>query len=177
MLCTCSPQDNQLMAIERTQRGHGAPVWSLQMSMSNERMDCGPIGTAHSLSEEAERWASGAADSGSAADAGSRRLVGSRAGAPAVGGGFPLLLFRLRGGFTIPPGPRFQPPPRQTVREVLPHTAFRQPSSWRVQGLVPHIPRAEKCSSPLVLSRAWSCAGVVAPFRCARIHCTTRWFT
>ena len=51
--------------------------------------------------------------------------VGSRAGAPAVGGGFPLSLFRLRGGFTIPPWPRFQPPPRQTVREVFPHTAFR----------------------------------------------------
>jgi hypothetical protein len=29
--------------------------------------------------------------------------VGSRAGAPAVGGGFPVPLFRLRGGFTIPP--------------------------------------------------------------------------
>ena len=33
------------------------------MSMSIERMDHGPIGTAHSLSEEAERRASGAADS------------------------------------------------------------------------------------------------------------------
>jgi len=63
----------------------------------------------------------------------------------------------------MPPWPRFQPPPRQTVREVLPHTAFRQPSPWSFQGLVPHIPRAEKYSSPLVLSCAWSCAGGGSP--------------
>jgi hypothetical protein len=56
ILCACAPHDNQRMAIERTQQGHGAPVWSLKMSMSNARMDRGPIGTAHSLSEEAERW-------------------------------------------------------------------------------------------------------------------------
>jgi hypothetical protein len=43
------------------------------MSMSNERMDHGPRGTAHALSEEAERCGSAAAESGSAADA-----VGSR---------------------------------------------------------------------------------------------------
>jgi hypothetical protein len=55
ILYVCAYQDNQLMAIERTQRGHGAPVWSLKMSMSNARMDRGPIGTAHSLAEEAER--------------------------------------------------------------------------------------------------------------------------
>jgi hypothetical protein len=54
ILYACSYQGNQLMAIERTQRGHGAPVWSLKMSMSNACMDRGPIGTAHSLSEEAE---------------------------------------------------------------------------------------------------------------------------
>src|SRR5215475_11544818 len=45
--------------------------------------------------------------------------VGSRAGAPAVGGGFPALLFRLQGGCTIPPWPRFQPPPRQTQRAAV----------------------------------------------------------
>src|SRR5215469_11396634 len=50
--------------------------------------------------------------------------VGSRAGAPAVGGGFPVPLFRLRHGFTIPPWPRFQPPPRQTQRADFPHCAF-----------------------------------------------------
>ena len=50
--------------------------------------------------------------------------VGSRAGAPAVGGGFPVPLFRLRSGFTVPPWPRFQPPPRQTQRAVFPHCAF-----------------------------------------------------
>src|SRR4029453_5433651 len=50
--------------------------------------------------------------------------VGSRAGAPAVGGGFPVPLFRLRDGFTIPPWPRFQPPPRQTQRADFPHCAF-----------------------------------------------------
>jgi hypothetical protein len=50
--------------------------------------------------------------------------VGSRAGAPAVGGGFPVPLFRLRNGFTIPPWPRFQPPPRQTQRADFPHCAF-----------------------------------------------------
>jgi hypothetical protein len=54
ILYACSYQDNQLMVIERTQRGHGAPVRSLKMSMSKARMDCGPLGTAHSLSEEAE---------------------------------------------------------------------------------------------------------------------------
>src|SRR5262245_21830165 len=42
--------------------------------------------------------------------------VGSRAGEPAVGGGFPAPLFRLRDGCTLPPWPRFQPPPRQTQR-------------------------------------------------------------
>src|SRR5262245_42378791 len=41
------------MAIQRTQRGHGAPVWSRTMSMSNARMDRGPRGSAHSFSEEA----------------------------------------------------------------------------------------------------------------------------
>jgi hypothetical protein len=35
---------------------------------------------------------------------------------------------------------RFQSPPPQTVREVFPHTAFRQPSSWGIQGLDPHNP-------------------------------------
>ena len=55
ILYACAYQDNQLMAIERTQRGHEAPVWSLKRSISNARMDRGPIGTAHSLSEEAER--------------------------------------------------------------------------------------------------------------------------
>src|SRR5262249_29635978 len=50
--------------------------------------------------------------------------VGSRAGAPAVGGGFPALLFRLQDGFTVPPWPRFQPPPRQTQRADFPHCAF-----------------------------------------------------
>ena len=46
------------------------------MSMSNERMDCGPIGAAHSLSEEAERCASAAPGSRSdvGAEAGGRRL-------------------------------------------------------------------------------------------------------
>src|SRR6516165_8764765 len=64
------------MAIQRTQRGHGGPVWSLHMSMSNERLDCGPRGSIHSFSAEAERWASGAANSGSEAraDAVCRRL-------------------------------------------------------------------------------------------------------
>ena len=33
-------------------------------------------------------------------------------------------LFRLRHGFTIPPWPRFQPPPRQTQRADFPHCAF-----------------------------------------------------
>ena len=50
--------------------------------------------------------------------------VGSRAGAPAVGGGFPVPLFRVRVGVTIPPWPRFQPPPRQTQRAAFPHCAF-----------------------------------------------------
>src|SRR6516165_8108957 len=50
--------------------------------------------------------------------------VGSRAGAPAVGGGFPVPLFRSRNGFTFPPWPRFQPPPRQTQRAAFPHCAF-----------------------------------------------------
>ena len=34
--------------------------------------------------------------------------VGSRTGARTVGGGFPAALFRLRGGVTVPPWPRFQ---------------------------------------------------------------------
>ena len=72
--CTCAPQDHQLMAIERAQRGQGAPVWSLQMSLSNARRDRGPRGTAHALSEEAERCASAAAGSRSAAEAVSSRL-------------------------------------------------------------------------------------------------------
>ena len=44
--------------------------------MSNERMDRGPIGTAHALSEEAERWRSPAAGSGSdaGADAGGSQV-------------------------------------------------------------------------------------------------------
>jgi hypothetical protein len=38
----------------------------------------------------------------------------------AIGGGFPAMLFRLRGGVTVPPWPRFQFPPRQTE-----HANFR----------------------------------------------------
>ena len=50
--------------------------------------------------------------------------VGSRTGARTVGGGFPAKLFRLLGGFTVPPWPRFQLPPRQTQRADFPHCAF-----------------------------------------------------
>src|SRR5262249_2429159 len=50
--------------------------------------------------------------------------VGSRTGARAVGGGFPAELFRLRGGFTMPPWPLFPPPPRQTQRADFPPCAF-----------------------------------------------------
>src|SRR5262245_600776 len=42
--------------------------------------------------------------------------VGSRTGARTLGGGFPAGLFRLLGGFTVPPSSRFQLPPRQTQR-------------------------------------------------------------
>jgi hypothetical protein len=51
-------------------------------------------------------------------------LVGSRAGARTVGEGFPGGLFRLPVGFTVPPWPRFQLPPRQTERAAFPHSAF-----------------------------------------------------
>ena len=61
--------------------------------------------------------------------------VGSRAGAPAVGGGFPVPLFRLRNGFTMPPWLRFQPPPRQTQRAVFPHCAFLLASYQGLWGL------------------------------------------
>jgi hypothetical protein len=37
ILHACAYQDHQLMASERTQQGHGEPVGSLQMSMSNVR--------------------------------------------------------------------------------------------------------------------------------------------
>ena len=50
--------------------------------------------------------------------------VGSRTDARTVGGGFPVARFRWRGGFTVPPWPRFQLPPRQTERAVFPHSAF-----------------------------------------------------
>jgi len=55
ILCTCAHKDYRLIAIKRTQRGPGAPVWGMKMSTSNERMDRGPIGTAHLLAEEAEQ--------------------------------------------------------------------------------------------------------------------------
>src|SRR5262245_62875038 len=61
--------------------------------------------------------------------------VGSRAGAPAVGGGFPVPLFRSRNGFTFPPWPRFQPPPRQTQRADFPHCAFLLASHQGLWGL------------------------------------------
>jgi hypothetical protein len=51
-------------------------------------------------------------------------LVGSRAGARTVGEGFPSGLFRLPVGFTVPPWPRFQLPPRQTERADFPHSAY-----------------------------------------------------
>jgi hypothetical protein len=50
--------------------------------------------------------------------------VGSRTGARTLGGGFPAGLFRLLGGFTVPPSSRFQLPPRQTQRAAFPHCAF-----------------------------------------------------
>ena len=34
------------------------------------------------------------------------------------------MLFRLHGGFTVPPWSRFQFPPRQTGRADFPHPAF-----------------------------------------------------
>src|SRR3984893_3553051 len=54
----------------------------------------------------------------------SRSSVGSRTGARIEGGGFPATLFRLSGGFTVPPWPRFRFPPRQTEQADLPHSAF-----------------------------------------------------
>src|SRR5262249_58825556 len=53
-----------------------------------------------------------------------RSGVGRQTGALAVAGGFQAELFRLRGGFTLPPWPRFQLPPRQTQRADFPHCAF-----------------------------------------------------
>ena len=41
-----------------------------------------------------------------------------------LGGGFPAGLFRLLGGFTVPPSSRCQLPPRQTQRADFPHGAF-----------------------------------------------------
>src|SRR6266699_2420835 len=61
--------------------------------------------------------------------------VGSRTGARTVGEGFPTELFRLLGGFTIPPWPRFQLPPRQTERAVFPHSAFLFASCQGLWGL------------------------------------------
>src|SRR5229473_8623416 len=38
--------------------------------------------------------------------------------------GFQSGSFAMPGGFTVPPAPRFQPPPRQTQRADFPHGAF-----------------------------------------------------
>src|SRR5215469_13033234 len=43
-------------------------------------------------------------------------MVGIELGHRAVGGGFPISPFRLRDGFTIPPGPRFPRPPYHAGR-------------------------------------------------------------
>src|SRR6266508_1997669 len=41
---------------------------------------------------------------------------------------------------TLDRNPGFHPLPPLAVREVLPHTAFRQPSAHGIQGLTPHLP-------------------------------------
>ncbi len=55
----------------------------------------------------------------------SRRVLfqlGSNSGAPAVGGGLPSPLFRLRIGFSFPPWLRFRRPPYNPVRPDFPGT-------------------------------------------------------
>jgi hypothetical protein len=82
--------------------------------------------------------------------------VGSRAGAPAVGGGFPVPLFRLQGGFTIPPWPRFQPLSRRTQRAVFPHCAFLLASHqglWDLSGWERFRPLS-RALHPVVLEQA-----------------------
>src|SRR5215469_12743069 len=49
---------------------------------------------------------------------------------PAVGGGLPFLLFRLQGGFTVPPWRRFPKPPG--ARHIMP--IFRNPSRFTIGG-------------------------------------------
>src|SRR3972149_228501 len=43
-------------------------------------------------------------------------------------------------GQEVSPRPGFHPLPPQTVHEVFPHTAFRQPSSRSMRGPVSHVP-------------------------------------
>jgi len=61
--------------------------------------------------------------------------VGSRNGAWDVGRAYLLLPVSSGSASIARPYPGFHPLPHQTVREVLPHTAYRQPSSWGIRDL------------------------------------------
>ena len=105
----------------------------MKMSMSNERMDRGPIGSAHPLSEEAERQASGAAKSR------------SEARAEAVGGRLQAL---VRPCCAPDSSPAWSPLALWCpfLRDTLTHThgptlahAGDAPGGWRVLALRPRL--------------------------------------
>jgi hypothetical protein len=131
----------------------------------------------HLLAIEAERWASGAAGSGSAADAGSRRLLGSRNGA--YDGGVASLWRSVAAGSAAraPPSPGFHPRPPHTVRAVLPPTAFRPPAAGGLHGPGPPLPSRAQDSRPLARRRAWRWTLATWPCRRAPSQATTRGLT
>ena len=69
----------------------------------------------------------------------SHPLVGSGNGAWDLGEADPFLSISFESASVPSPYPGFHPLPHRTGREVFPHPAHRQPSSYGIQGLT-HIP-------------------------------------
>jgi hypothetical protein len=67
--------------------------------------------------------------------------LGQNSDAFALGGGLTLSPFRLRGGFTIPPWPRFPRPPYHARRPNFPH------QSWHLVRKPLHSPRGSSAGT------------------------------
>ena len=67
-------------------------------------------------------------------------FVGSGNGALDLGRAAHCSPFPLESASMLPPYPGFHSLPPRTVREVFPHTALRQPSSWLFRVYASHLP-------------------------------------
>ena len=122
----CAPVHSEMREKHQTEDARDRPSGrSSFLADSGAKFFCGFTGKAHRRSRGGGKSENPAAVAGFSSAVGKSGLWTcwdrSRA-RPAVGGGLPLLLFRMQGGFTIPPWRRFPKPPYNAVRPDFPGT-------------------------------------------------------